>query len=139
MLKINRELALLQATIVTAVSVLVIAVVFAAQALSASQGIGPEPKDDRYQAVFLDNGRVYFGKLSGIGGTTYTLKDVHYIQSNPQGDKSAEQDSQLSLVQLGNEVHGPESQMQILADKVLFWENLKEDSKVSKGIKEQAK
>ena len=33
-----------------------------------------------YQAVFLANGQVYFGKLSGMTASYSTLKDIYYLQ-----------------------------------------------------------
>lgn len=33
-----------------------------------------------YQAVFVDNGQVYFGQLSGLGTPFPVLRDVYYVQ-----------------------------------------------------------
>ena len=41
----------------------------------------------------------------------------------------------LSLVKLGNELHGPEDAMYINMDHVLFTEELKEDSRVVDAVK----
>ena len=49
-------------------------------------------------------------------------------------DKENSDNSDVQLIKLGNELHGPEDQMQITKDQVLFWENLKADGKVSKAI-----
>ncbi len=71
-----------------------------------------------YQAVFLTNGQVYFGKL-GSGNSQYaTLTDIFYLQVNQplqSGTQTAAQQAaaaaaaqanpQLSLVKLGNELH----------------------------------
>jgi hypothetical protein len=40
-------------------------------------------------------------------------------------------------VKLGNEIHGPEQEMQISSSQVIFWENLKNDGKVVDAIKNQ--
>lgn len=85
-----------------------------------------------YQAVFLDNGQVYFGKLEKTRDTFYTLTDVFYLQSNV----AVEQASNLSLTKLGSEAHGPEDRMQINADHILFIENMKNDSKVVQAIED---
>ena len=37
--------------------------------------------DTTYQAVLLDNGPVYFGKLQGAGMPYPVLTDVYYVQS----------------------------------------------------------
>ncbi len=95
-------------------------------------------KKDQYQAVFLSNGQVYFGKLRAASNQYVNLKDVFYLQQNQQQvQQPADQSQQnnLSLVRLGNELHGPENEMFIDRDQILFWENLKEDGKVVQAIK----
>jgi hypothetical protein len=93
----------------------------------------------RYQAIFLTNGQVYFGKLSDNGTDLVDLNDIWYLQVQ-QGTQSAEalknatEQGQVSLAKLGNELHGPDDEMSIAKDQVLFWENLKNDSKVVKTI-----
>ena len=95
-------------------------------------------KDDKYQAVFLTNGQVYFGKLSGANNHYLVLRQVYYLQTNDQQvqpNQEPAQDNNVSLVKLGNELHGPEDEMFIEKDKVIFWENLKDDGKVVQAIK----
>lgn len=99
---------------------------------------------NRFQAVFLTNGQVYFGKLSGISGDYVNVKNIYYLQVQqsvqPSTDKPAKNgtdgDSQVSLTKLGKELHGPTDEMHISKDQVLFWENLEEESTVVKAIKE---
>ena len=98
----------------------------------------------KYQAVFLTNGQVYFGKLHRAG-EYYKLTDVYYLQasqssgdsSNPQ--KAAESNAGVQLIKLGNEVHGPEDAMIIDKSQVLFFENLKNDGKVVDSISKYQK
>ncbi len=99
----------------------------------------------KYQAVFLTNGQVYFGKVSGTDSQTITLKDIFYlqvIQQQPlqgtpeQQQAQANQQPQISLVKLGQELHGPVDEMHINRAQVLFWEDLKEDGRVVQAIKE---
>ena len=108
---------------------------------------GGEINKDQYQAVFLTNGQVYFGKLSKPSSDYVNLEDIYYLQvqqttEQPSSEKPAvqpsseDQQSQVSLTKLGKELHGPEDKMYISRDQVLFWENLKSDSTVSKAIKE---
>ena len=54
--------------------------------------------------------------------------------NNPQ--KTADANSNVQLIKLGNEIHGPEDNMIIARDQVLFFENLKNDGKVSATIKD---
>lgn len=84
-----------------------------------------------YQAVFLDNGQVYFGKLDQSSKERYFLTDVFYLQA---GSVGVDQSANLSLTKLGSEAHGPEDKMQINPDHVLFIENMKDDSKVVSAI-----
>jgi hypothetical protein len=100
---------------------------------------------DKYQAVFLTNGQVYFGKLSGASGESMQLTDVYYLQvqqdvQGESGDQAQTEEnkdqSQVSLAKLGSELHGPEDAMQINRDQVLFWENLTDNSKVVTAIKQ---
>lgn len=102
--------------------------------------------DDGYQAVFLTNGQVYFGKLHNTNGDYLKLSNIFYLQADQplqaetesaNGD-SAEavipDDENIQLIKLGDELHGPKDQMQISYQQVLFWENLKADGKVAEAI-----
>lgn len=96
---------------------------------------------NKYQAVFMSGGQVYFGKLEIINHDYVRLKDVFYIQSNGSTDAKdstkTTNNSNMQLIKLGDEVHGPESAMVINRDQMLFFENLKADSKVSQLMQQQ--
>ena len=96
-------------------------------------------KGKKYQAVFLTNGQVYFGKVSKVDNSYVKLNDIFYLQVQqqvqPKDDKQTQQ-PQVSLAKLGGELHGPEDVMYISRQQVLFWENLKDDGKVTNAIKE---
>jgi len=92
-----------------------------------------------YQAIFLTNGQVYFGKLANLNHKYVTITDVYYLQvqsnSSLQGaSSSTSPNSQVSLVKLGNELHGPQDKMYIANGQMLFWENMKDSSKVVQAI-----
>jgi hypothetical protein len=100
-------------------------------------------KSKSYQALFLTNGQVYFGKLAKVDDSYVMLKDIYYlqVQQTTQGTGSAaaaanSQTPQVSLAKLGNELHGPEDSMYVSRQQVLFWENIKDDGKVVKAIKD---
>jgi hypothetical protein len=100
-----------------------------------------DQKVSGYQAVFLTNGQVYFGKMSNPDSQYITLKDIFYLQVNQQQDlqsgatqQAPQEQPQLSLVKLGNELHGPVDSMQINRDQVLFFEDLRADGKVVDAI-----
>lgn len=98
----------------------------------------------KYQAVFLTNGQVYFGKLQAPANGYMKLTDIFYLQTqtatatkdaagNPQ-QTTSQSSSDVQLIKLGDEVHGPDDQMTISKDQVLFFENLKQDGKVTQSI-----
>jgi hypothetical protein len=97
--------------------------------------------DGSYQAVFLDNGQVYFGRLQDRDGEFYRLTDVYYLEyrQNPQAGEAQAAPSDVSLVKLGGEAHGPEDFMDINREHILFIEDLKGDSKVAKAIADYQK
>ncbi|MDB4940463.1 MAG: hypothetical protein JWO40_888 [Candidatus Doudnabacteria bacterium] len=110
----------------------------------SGNGTATADKLSGYQAVFLTNGQVYFGKISNPSSDYVTLKDIYYLQVNQalqsagttaaQTAATADQQPQLSLVKLGNELHGPVDSMQINRTQILFFEDLKADGKVSQAI-----
>lgn len=98
----------------------------------------PGVKSSGFQAVFLTNGQVYFGHLKDAGTKMPRLTDIYYLQSNQQNNpqSGSKEAPQLSLVKLGKELHGPEDSMTIKSDQILFWENMKNDSKVVQAIQQ---
>ncbi len=95
----------------------------------------------RYQAVFLVNGQIYFGKLQNFNDASFKLTDIYYPQAQTAGEEetTAQAQSGIQLIKLGDEVHGPESEMFISKDQILYYENLKTDSKVAELIKQNGK
>ena len=93
------------------------------------------PAVDRsvWQAVFLENNQVYFGHLRDYNNGYVVLKDIFYLRATEQLQGAPPQPA-LSLVKLGQELHGPENEMYIPKSKIMFWENLKNDSQVSQEI-----
>ena len=129
---------------VSAIFVLVTGALLAAVVVAALVFInGNSEKDliktDKYQAVFLDSadGQVYFGQLDVYNDDLYTLSDIFYVRVQqpiqPEGENQQAQPN-ISLAKLGSELHGPEDFMFIQKDKVLYWENLKDDGQVVSAI-----
>jgi len=103
-------------------------------------------KKDQYQAVFLTNGQVYFGKIASSNKESVKLTDIYYLQvqqsvqpSDENKDNNNNNNSQISMAKLGDELHGPEDAMYIQRDQILFWENLKDQGKVVQAIKNNNK
>ena len=92
-----------------------------------------------YQAVFLTNGQVYFGKLSHENSRYPVLHEIYYLQvTQPPQPLQAGQTppANINLVKLGAELHGPQDEMRINRDQILFIEDLKSDSRVLQAIQQ---
>lgn len=126
------------------VAVIVIAVALGAWVLISNlTGAKNQPTgidSSRFQAVFLTNGQVYFGKLEAFNDNSFKITQVYYPQSDSTEttgtDTATNTDAQTSikLIRLGDEVHGPDNEMFLTKSQLLYYENLKADSKVSQLI-----
>ena len=96
------------------------------------EDVTPVMATGEYQAVFLTNSQVYFGKVTSSLNAQYViLEDVFYIQASAPTETGG-----TNLIKLGNETHGPEDKMSINRDHVLMVENLKGDSQIVQAIAE---
>ena len=88
-----------------------------------------------YQAVLLDTGQIYYGKISGLGTDLPEMRDVFYVQSttNPE----TKQVSNV-LIRRGKEFHSPDH-MVINARHIVIVEPVGEHSKIADLIAEQNK
>lgn len=96
-------------------------------------GCADKPKfSTEYQAVFIDNGRVVFGKLENTDSQYPLMKEVFYIlsQSNPES-----KEVKNILVKQGNELHGPDM-MYINRQHIVSIEPVAPASKVAQLIKD---
>ncbi len=96
-----------------------------------------EKGTDIYRAVFMQNGQVYFGKITGEEHGYVTLEHVYYVQTTNQSTVAgvgATTGSEISLVRLGSELHAPESKMYINKDQIMFYQDLRKDSQVLQSI-----
>ena len=91
----------------------------------------PAVAEAKWQAVFLSNDQVYFGKLKDYDAKYLTLSQVYYLRTAEDLQNTS---STLNLVKLGGELHGPEDIIFIPKSSVLFWENLKDSSRVVQSI-----
>jgi hypothetical protein len=92
----------------------------------------PSVAAGKWQAVFLSNNQVYFGKLANESASYVTLSDVYYLRT--AGDLDNQSASNLNLIKLGGEVHGPENTIYIPKSSILFFENMKDNSRVVQTI-----
>ncbi len=94
----------------------------------------PSVSHARWQAVFLSNNQVYFGKLQNITDSYVALSSVYYLRSSTDLDQAQKDSPSLNLIKLGGELHGPEDVIYIPKSSVLFWENMKDSSRVVQTI-----
>jgi hypothetical protein len=137
--------------IVSAILLISVALLVAAVAFKISTSVTKSESsyidDNKYQAVFLNGGQVYFGKIKSMNGQFLTLNSIYYLRvndqaaadQNQQADTDAAGSQDISLAKLGCELHGPEDEMVINREQVTFWENLKDDGQVVKAITEFVK
>jgi hypothetical protein len=116
-------------------------------ALSLSFFLRPSSTESRFvdkaklQAVFINGGQVYFGRIGSLNERFLSMSDIYYLRVNqqvqPDQNNATKQD--ISLVKLGCELHGPTDEMVINREQVTFWENLKDDGQVAKAVAEYKK
>ncbi len=87
---------------------------------------------NRWQAVFLSNGQVYFGHLTVASEEFYELREAFYIRESPPAQEG--QPPTREVRALSSEFHQPENRMLIRKDEVLLVENLLPDSDVAEAI-----
>jgi hypothetical protein len=85
-----------------------------------------------YQAVLLDNGQVYYGKLQDAESPYPVLTDVYYIQNKVDPQTKAVSNV---LVRRGKEWHAPD-RMVLNARHVILIEPVGPNSQVAKLIQE---
>ena len=102
-----------------------------------SASLGTAIDSNKFQAVFLVGGQIYFGKLEEVNSQYLKLSNVFYIKPattettpDPETQTSETSQNDMTLVKLGDEVHGPEDAMMINRDQLLFFENLRSDGRV---------
>lgn len=114
--------------LIVSIAILILAV--ASYAAFGSSGSQSRYVDgDKMQAVFLNGGQVYFGRIRNLNDSYLRLTDIYYLRVNQQVQPE-QSDKQATatpvLVPLGCELHRPQNEMIINRDQVVFWENLKD-------------
>ncbi len=83
--------------------------------------------EEKYSAVYMNTGDIYFGKLSRF--PRMTLRDVWFLQ------KGANADQGFGLSKFEKAFWGPEDELVLNAEDVIWVTDLKADSEVLKAIK----
>lgn len=89
----------------------------------------------KYQVVYLTNGQAYFGKLQNTSGDFLVMKSPYIAQSVANSEDKADSSTQTTLLKVTDQVYGPEDSIAIKTSQVAFWQNLRDDSKVTQAIK----
>jgi hypothetical protein len=122
-----------------AVAVLILAVVLS-MVFAKDAGSKEYSRVDtgKFQAVFLNGGQVYFGKISDLNSKYLSMNNIYYLRVNqqvqPNQTNNTTNANDISLVKLGCELHGPQDSMVINQSQIIFWENLKADGQVAKAV-----
>jgi hypothetical protein len=92
---------------------------------------------DQRVAVFLTNGQVYFGYLANADKDYVVLNDIYYLNGqdllNPDKTDSVDL-KKVSLIKMSNELHQPQSTMNISSNQILFFQKLRPDSRINLAI-----
>ncbi|HPA25445.1 MAG TPA: hypothetical protein PLK76_01665 [bacterium] len=98
--------------------------------------------NQEWQAIFLSNGEVYFGKIIKQNIYEIVVNNIFYLQAKDplqQGAQIVKQNNDISLIKLGNEIHGPTDEMRFNRSQILFIEDMKNDGRIVKAIKDYLK
>jgi hypothetical protein len=123
----SKLLKIFQVGLLTTVAVLLIGILLSV-ATYKENGEDRYVDTDKYQAVFLNGGQVYFGKIIALNNDYLTLSNIYYLRVNQQVQPGQEnQENNFTLAKLGCELHRPQDVMLINKEQVIFWENLKDE------------
>lgn len=129
--KLNK-LAVLIGTVLMAI-LLIAVIVFAVNAPGKKESSFVD--SSKLQAVFLNTGQVYFGNVTSMNNQYIVLTNIYYLQTANGGQNTTSNNSSVSLVKLGCELHEPYDKMVINRDQVTFWENLQDSGQVATAVK----
>jgi len=123
-------------SIVGAVVILLLALVAFIAFGSSGSNEDKYVDSSKLQAVFLQTGQVYFGKVKVLNSNYLVLSNIYYLQTSSTGTTAAASaaNSSVSLVKLGCELHEPYDQMVINRTQITFWENLQDNGQVAKAV-----
>jgi hypothetical protein len=104
-------------------------------ALLGLMGCGNPTMDfpTEYQAVYLDNGQIFFGKLADSGSPFPILRDVFFVQT--QTDPAKKESKHLLFKRGAIEGHHPDF-MRLNAQHIVVIEPVAPDSRVAQLIRE---
>ncbi len=99
------------------------------------------PKGERvdtsgYQVLYVASGQVYFGKLQNTSGDYMVMDQAYTTQEQVSSQDNVA--AQTSIIKVSQQVYGPQDTISIKSDQVVFWQNLRDDSKVVQAIESKS-
>lgn len=142
-LKVRREPRWLRLTSVLelfAATLLIVSVIAFLIVNSKDRGETKYVDKSKYQAVFMNRGDVYFGKITQVNASFLRVQDVFSL-NQPQTDqtKTATSQKNYDLISITRQVHCPVNEMIIYKDQISYWENLQPEGQVVKLIDDYKK
>ena len=93
------------------------------------------PSSSDYVAVYMENSKVYFGKMEGADSDEPKLTDVFTLNVNTsQAEGSDAPQTDFELVKMTDQFQSPTDLLVLSRNKILYWEPLKDDSRVVEAI-----
>lgn len=137
-------------TLMVPYAVIVLAIILGGMALWLhNKEYAQTMPNDTYQAVFLSNGQVYFGKLAPLNRDYMKLSDVYYLQQSQSealteeaaaetAETTAEEattQTEFAVFRLGEtEIHQPTNEIILSREHIIMWENMEPTSQVIDAI-----
>lgn len=91
----------------------------------------------QFQAVHLNNGKVYFGKITDVNLGFLVIQHIYYLQGGgDENTNTSMSPTPISLVKYGNELEGPKDSMTINITDILSVATMKSDSQVLQAIQQ---
>ncbi|MDQ3159119.1 MAG: hypothetical protein M3P98_03240 [bacterium] len=88
-----------------------------------------------YQAIFIQGQQLpYFGKIAEVNAGYMVLDNIYYLSVGQSLDPDTK--AQPQVIKLGCELHGPQDRMVINREQISWWQNLRNDGKVSEAIEQ---
>ncbi len=90
-----------------------------------------------YQAIFLSNGQLYFGKISEMTNEYIKMENPHFLQlaQEPEEQVDPEVQPEMKLISIKDEFHKPKDFVLIEKSAVIFIEELRDVSQIADAIK----
>src|SRR5438105_2734627 len=101
-------------------------------AFGGNGAFGGRVDPNRWQAVFLSNGEVYYGHLVEAGDDFYELREAYFVVQAPAAQKGSPPTQQVRPIT--QQFQNPEQFMLVSKRFVVKVENLSPDSQVTKAI-----